>query len=195
MNKSLARTIVNRVTQETVTFIETAEETNYEYLLLEVKLPAHGEGPPLHYHKHFMESFECIEGVLTLLCDKERVEHKLYPGEGYSVGQRIPHTFFNKESIDLVFRVKLTPPSYFEESIRIHYGLMDDGLANQKGEPKKLIYTALILTLQNTRIAGIPIKLQTMLFNYLVRKSIKNGKYKSLEKYIGKSIESLKLNL
>lgn len=195
MGKEFTRTIVNRVTQETVTFLKTAHETNNEYLLLEVRLPANGDGPPLHFHEFFTESFECTKGILTLLYGKEKMVKKLLPGEKFTAKENELHTFVNKENDDLIFQVKLTPPSYFEESIRIHYGLMDDGLTNRKGEPKKISHTALILTLQNTRIAGIPVKLQTMLFNYLVRKSLKSGKYKSLEKYIGKSIESLNLNV
>lgn len=186
---NLAQTVVNRVTGETVTFLETATATNGAYLLIEVKLPPKGDGPPLHTHDVFTESFECIQGKLTLKHKRASNLITLLPGETFSVPTNEAHTFLNLADEELIFRVKLTPPRHFEESMRIHYGLMDDGLTNAKGNPKSLAHTALILTLQNTRIVGIPIGLQRYLFNKIVNKNLRKGTYKSLEKYIGKSIE------
>ncbi len=191
MSTQLPRTVVNRATGETVTFLETAEETNGAYLLLEVKLPPHGDGPPLHTHDVFTESFECISGQLTLKYQTNKDEIQLQPGETFIAPIGTPHTFLNRADEELIFRVKLTPPRHFEESMRIHYGLMDDGLTDKKGNPKSLAHTALILTLQNTRIYGIPVGLQRTIFNAIVKRNLKKGSYKTLEKYIGRSINSL----
>lgn len=189
--QALPQTVKHKVTSETVTFLETAASTAGEYLLLQVQLPPKGEGPPLHTHDEFVESFECVSGKLTLIYGNKKELKTLCAGETFSVPINEKHTFTNLHNEPLVFKVKLTPPSYFEESMRIHYGLMNDGLCNKAGQPKTLAHTALILTLQNTRIAGIPIVLQRSLFNFIVKKALKKGTYKPLEKYIGKPIESL----
>ena len=193
MSIDLSQTVSHRYTGETVTFLETATETNGAHLLIEVKLPPHGDGPPLHTHDVFTESFECIAGQLTLKYQTNKNEINLKAGERFTAPIATPHTFLNRSSEELIFRVKLTPPRHFEESMRIHYGLMNDGLTDKKGNPKSIAHTALILTLQNTRIVGIPIKLQRLIFDKIVRKNLKKGKYQSLEKYIGKSIADLEI--
>ncbi|MCD8538346.1 MAG: cupin domain-containing protein [Leadbetterella sp.] len=179
---SLPRNIINRVTGESVTFIKTAQETNSAYLWIEVALPPHGEGPPLHIHDEFEEEFECLTGILTVTIGKKKIQ--LQEGEKALVPKLTPHTFSNLHDEPLVFRVKLTPPSRFEESIRIHYGLMDDGFTDRKGRPKSLLHTALILSLQNTWIAGIPIGLQRCLVTFLIHRGHKKNVYKDLQRYI-----------
>ncbi len=46
----MKRTVSNQVTGEKITFLETAKDTNGVYLFIEVALPPHGKGPPLHIH-------------------------------------------------------------------------------------------------------------------------------------------------
>jgi mannose-6-phosphate isomerase-like protein (cupin superfamily) len=182
---SLPRTIAHRFTGEQVRFIETAEETKGKHLLIEVTLPAYGDGPPLHIHDEFEETFECVHGQLTLSIGKKKV--MLYRGDQIRVEKHIRHTFNNERPEPVIFRVKLTPPSRFEASIRIHYGLMNDGLTNRKGHPKSLLHTALILSLQNTCISGIPVLWQKKLLGYLIRKGRRKEAYKALTKCTGSS--------
>ncbi|MCH7323523.1 hypothetical protein LZ480_16730 [Solibacillus sp. MA9] len=85
--------------------------------------------------------------------------------------------------------MRLTPPSQFEQYLRIHYGLIDDGLVDAKGNPKNMAHTALILSMQNTLIVGIPFWLQRKLFAWLVKQGLKNTAYKGFEKYIGKPVQ------
>ena len=101
------------------------------------------------------------------------------------------HTFYNAHEEPVVFRVKLTPGVFFEQSARIHYGLMEDGLTNEKGDPKKLAHTALILLMQNTLVVGLPIKLQRGLFKWIVKKAYRKGEYEGFEKYAGIAVETI----
>lgn len=183
---SVKQTVTNKVTGEQITFIETAKDTNGEYLLIEVTLPPRGKGPPLHIHDHFEEEFEVIVGTLTVTLGKTK--HLLETGERCVAPLRTPHTFTNDHDHPVVFRVRLTPPSKFEQSVRIHYGLMDDGLTDEKGNPKSLAHTALVLTLQNTLIIGIPLWLQRCLFGLIIKRARKKGIYASLEKYTGQEV-------
>ncbi len=58
----LARKVQHKFTGESISFIKSALETNEEYLLIEVSLPPHGDGPPLHYHDRFEEQFVVMQG-------------------------------------------------------------------------------------------------------------------------------------
>lgn len=181
--------IKHRYTGEQITFLKTTKETNGKFLYIEVALPPLGKGPPLHLHDQFEEEFEVISGQLTLIINKE--ERILKPGEKAIAAIRTKHTFKNQHDEPVVFRVMLTPGVLFEESARIHYGLMDEGLTNDKGDPTKLAHTALILSMQNTLVAGLPVVLQRKMFQYIVRRGIKKGTYNDFEKYIGRPIKEV----
>lgn len=179
----MKQTVINQATGEQITFLETASDTNGKYLLIEVALPPFGKGPPLHIHDQFEEEFEVLTGTLTVTLNKAK--HVLQRGDRCTAPLKTPHTFTNEHDQPVVFRVRLTPPSKFEQSVRIHYGLMDDGLTDEKGNPRSLAYTALVLTLQNTLIVGIPLWIQRYLFAVIVRRARKKGAYAALEKYTG----------
>lgn len=178
---------MNQVTGEQITFLETAQETKGKYLYIEVLLPPQGNGPPLHKHDEFEEQFEVISGKLTVTIGK--TQHILEKGDKRHVVTGTAHTFTNNHNETVIFRVRLTPPSQFEESVRIHYGLIEDGLANEKGNPKSLAHTALILTMQNTLVVGIPIWFQRLLFGLLVKRARQKNQFQELAKYIGKQVQ------
>lgn len=127
-----------------------------------------------------------ISGKLTVTLGK--TNHILESGERRIAPLKTPHTFTNNHDEPVVFRVRLTPPSKFEQSVRIHYGLMDDGLADAKGNPKSLAHTALVLSLQNTLIVGIPLWIQRSIFGLIVKRAHKKGTYANLEKYTGEPV-------
>jgi len=127
-----------------------------------------------------------ITGKLTVTLGTTK--HVLEAGGRCTASLKTPHTFTNNHEEPVVFRVRLTPPSNFEQSVRIHYGLMDDGLTDEKGRPTSFAHTALILTLQNTLMVGIPLWLQRHLFRLVVQRARKKGVYAALEKYTGMEV-------
>lgn len=134
-----------------------------------------------------------ISGNLTVTLGK--TNHILVAGERRIAPMKTPHTFTNNDDDPVVFRVRLTPPSQFEQSVRIHYGLMEDGLTDSKGNPKLLAHTALVLLLQNTLIAGIPLWIQRSIFGLIVKRAHKRGLYEALEKYTGRPYNPHALSL
>lgn len=179
------RTIKHRFTGEEITFLKSTHETKDKYLHIEVKLPPKGDGPPLHVHDSFEETFEVMSGTLTITTNKLVKDYK--QGEKVHAPRLMPHTFKNNSNEEVVFQVKLVPGIMFEESARIHYGLMDDGLT-KNGNPIKFSHLALIMTMQETYAAGLPVGLQKKIFGWIVKRAKKKGEYKALEKYIGKPI-------
>ena len=178
---ALAKTVTHRYTGESVTFLQTSEETNGKLLLIEVSLPPQGDGPPLHVHDEFEEVFEVKSGTLTVFVGTEK--HTLTAGDTIKAPKYTPHTFTNEHDEPVTFHVRLTPASQFEQSMRIHYGLMDDGLTDDKGTPKNILHLIYILKLQNTLIAGKSLGVQRFLFNVLLGIGKLTGSFKALTKY------------
>lgn len=183
----LPRTVTHRVTGETITFVETASETSGEHLTLLVELPSNGDGPPLHSHERFVEEFTVQNGTLAVTVDRQKLE--LGAGDKALVLLGLNHTFTNDSPEPVAFNVRISPPLQFEESVRIHYGLMDDDLTDKNGTPKNPLHLALILHLQDTIIAGVPKGLQSAILRSLVWLGRKTGAYKDLDKYTGAPLQ------
>lgn len=64
MAHGLPRTIKNPLDGERVTFLATAEETGGEYVRVRNEVSAGAQGPPMHYHLAYIETFEVVEGTL-----------------------------------------------------------------------------------------------------------------------------------
>ncbi len=173
----LPTTVKHRYTGEQITFVERTKD----YTIIEVTLPANGDGPPLHKHDRYEEHFEVISGQLTVTVNKKTTVLK--PGDAALVRLKQAHRFTNAHPEPVTFRVTLTPRCDFETSVRIHYGLMDDNLTDDKGNPKSFTHLAIILYFQNTWIAGIPISIQRFIAKRILAKAEKNGTLKELEKY------------
>jgi len=59
----MRRTIVNPIIKDTVTFLQTDEESGGKVTETDITLMPKG-GNPLHYHKTYSETFTAIEGEL-----------------------------------------------------------------------------------------------------------------------------------
>ncbi|TMW72476.1 cupin domain-containing protein [Alteribacter natronophilus] len=181
IQKNANRSITHVYTGEVITFLERPEETDDSSLLIEVTLPPGGKGPDLHYHLRFEEEFENIEGSLFVQLNKE--EHILGIGERVIVPKKAHHMFKNaSESEPVTFRVRLSPGHHFEDSMRILYGLMEDGLILKAGKFKSLYHGAVILDMQDTKLAAMPVFLQKGMFGLLAKRARKKGIDEELKK-------------
>ncbi|MCD8508792.1 MAG: cupin domain-containing protein [Bacillus sp. (in: Bacteria)] len=174
------RTIEHGITGEKITFVESCHETNGEYLKIKVELPPNGDGPPLHYHAAFEELFEVIEGELAITVEEE--ERTYTAGETVKVPKYVNHRFRNASNKPVTFYVTLTPGHYFEESMRIAYGLIADNRVNKQGFPKNPLHTALMLKMQDTNITSMPKIVQTLIFGGMAKIAKWTGVNKSLER-------------
>ena len=178
----MRRTIVNPIIKDTVTFLQTAEESGGKMTEAEITLMPKG-GNPLHYHKTYSETFTVLEGELGLKLGG-RNKKILKTGESYTVEPMSLHCFFNPTDKEIKFNIKLKPGhTGFENSLRILYGLAEDGLTNKKSIPKRLTHTAIIVCMSDMNVPG----LLTLLFPLLKRlagKARANGEQQKLiDKY------------
>src|SRR6185295_9990819 len=171
------RRIYNPVQKDTVTFLKTSADTNGEFTLVEVELAA-GGGVGIHYHKTYLEKFECVEGELGVQLGKET--HRLKPGESATALPNNNHRFFNHTKSSCRFRVELRPASPgFEKSLQIGYGLARDGQTNSKGFPKNRLVLAWLFEISESNLPG-----WMSLFEFILRRQAKKARQKGIDKQL-----------
>lgn len=148
-----ARAVYNPAQKDTAIFIETVQETNGAYSLLEV-IVAPGGGVGKHYHKAYTETFTCLEGELQVQVGKQVLTLK--PGDApVTAGKDVLHRFFNTSDKPCRFSVLISPGSRgFEESVQIAYGLARDGRTNKEGTPSKIGHLGILLALSESKLPG-----------------------------------------
>lgn len=147
--KALQRVISNP--EYTVTFLTTAAESGNRLTDMEIELrPGGGNG--LHKHLNFTETFIPIEGALEVQIGKNKL--LLEPGEQYTVPIGMPHNFANPGRKPIRFRVVIEPGHQgFEYSLRMLYGLANDGRAEIKTWDD-LLRASVILMISDMRLSG-----------------------------------------
>ena len=171
------RTFANPAINDAATFIKTSAETNGAYTLIEIDL-GKSEGPPLHYHRAFTETFEVKEGVLYLQTGK--LKRKLNVGESVTVPAGTPHRFYNESENWVKFHITLHPGhAGMENFIKIFYGLASDGLTNKKGKPKNFSHLAVALTLSDSNASG-----WMSFLSPLIRRAAKRARKDGTQKWL-----------
>lgn len=174
----MKRTIVNPAFKDTCTFINTSRETNGKASNLELTLEP-SEGNFMHYHKTFTETFTAIDGELGLRLAGNKTKI-LKPNESYAVPPNQLHSFFNPGKTGIKFKIDITPGHEgFENSLKIVYGLAEDGLTDSKGTPKSFTHIAVLAKLSDSNLSGIFMLLGPVL-KFVARRAEKSGLEKEL---------------
>jgi quercetin dioxygenase-like cupin family protein len=149
----MKRKIINPIFKDTVTFIKTAAESYGQVSEMELTLLAGGRNP-LHYHMSYSETFTAVNGEVGV--GLGRMEKKiLKPGNTYTVEPNNLHYFFNPTDKEIKFKVEIKPGHEgFENSLRILYGMAEDGLTNKKGIPKSIQHKAIVACMSDMNLPG-----------------------------------------
>ena len=176
------RRIYSPVQKDAAIFLETTEESGGRRTLVEVELAPGGGNQP-HKHLRFSERFVCVEGELTVRVDG--LLHVLHPGDEAMAEAGAVHNFANETDEVVRFNVELAPGDRgFEQMLQIGYGLAEDGLTNDKGLPKSLVSTAMLMDMSETRVVG-PIRALVPLLKVLARVGRRRGADAALvERYV-----------
>jgi mannose-6-phosphate isomerase-like protein (cupin superfamily) len=177
-HQRVKRELVNPIYKDRAIVLKTSEETNGAYTLGELEVSP-GGGNSLHIHTAFKETFTALKGTLGLIYKDRKIY--LRPGESITIPVRTPHYFFNDTQEKVVCHVRFEPGHEgFEKGISIAYGLAADGLTNKKGIPKNFAHLALIVSLTDTRPAGLIGSLLMPLFKWIAKRAKKNGTEQAL---------------
>jgi quercetin dioxygenase-like cupin family protein len=176
------RRIYSPVQKDAAIFLETAEESGGQRSLFEIELAPGGGNAP-HSHLTYAERFTAVEGELTVYV--EGLAHSLRPGDEASAAPGVMHCFSNHTDELVRFHVELTPGHRgFEQALQIGYGLAEDGLTNDKGIPKNLVYAGVLMDMGEMRVAG-PLRLLVPMFKLLARWGRRRGVDAALvERYV-----------
>jgi quercetin dioxygenase-like cupin family protein len=152
-------TLVNEVTGETITFVETAAETGGEWTLVEVELAGGGGVPMAHVHPYQTETFEVLSGELSMRCGRDRVV--AHAGDIVAVAAGKVHKFWNATAYPVRFRCTVAPARDFERFIETMFALAADGKLNRRGMRNPLRLAAIANgSFDDTRAPYVPAWLQ-----------------------------------
>jgi quercetin dioxygenase-like cupin family protein len=173
------RTIVNREGGYSATFIKTAAETGGAYELVQVELEPNG-GNDWHYHKSFTEQFTVLDGQVRI--GSNGTEIVLRKGDSATANREDMHFFKNACSKKSVLLVKVAPAAGLEKTLRVAYGLINDGLL-KNDMTKNPWHMALLLGYSESYLQGMPSWFQEPLINSLAKIAQWKGEDRSLYKY------------
>jgi mannose-6-phosphate isomerase-like protein (cupin superfamily) len=128
--------IENPVTGERLRFLETSQETNGEYVLVECTVEPNGFVAAPHLHPKQTERFEIEDGVLGFQLDG--VELVVGAGESVVVPPGSSHRFWNLGATEARFVCEVRPALQFERLLETMFALANAGKTNRKGMPNPL---------------------------------------------------------
>ncbi|MBS3912867.1 MAG: cupin domain-containing protein [Bacteroidetes bacterium] len=145
--------IVNPVIGEEIIFLTTSKQSGGEKTIMEVTIGPKG-GNPLHYHKRFSETFNVLEGELSIQVGTDK--KKLKVGENATAPMNTNHRFYNTSGKPVRFTVELNPASEgFENVLRIAFGLAQDGKAGPNGMPKSFVHNGILMNMGEGYFVGL----------------------------------------
>ncbi|AYB30071.1 cupin domain-containing protein [Chryseolinea soli] len=176
---NLQRTIYNTAGNYSATFLKTGNETNGAYELVQVELEPRG-GNEWHYHKTFTEEFTVVEGQVRI--GRNGSEIIINKGQSALAQREDMHFFLNARDEKSVLLVKTTPASGLEKTLRVAYGLINDGLLKDD-MTKNPWHMALLLGYSETYLQGLPGWFQEPLISALAKIAQWRGEDQELYKY------------
>jgi quercetin dioxygenase-like cupin family protein len=130
------RTFRNPRTGETITFLQTARETNGELFQMSYTMAPHAAIADEHCHPHQEMRIEVTAGVLS--CRVNGVEHAVHAGESTIIPAGAWH-FQSNETEELVHAIEeYRPALQMEQFFQVLIGWANDGKTNETGMPSLL---------------------------------------------------------
>jgi len=129
-------TLVNAVSGETIIFVHTAAETGGDYTLIECLVEPGGGVPLAHVHPYQSETFEILEGELSMKTGRDtRVAQA---GDVVMIEPGRVHKFWNAGDRIARFRCTVSPALEFERFIETMFALAADGKLSKRGLPNPI---------------------------------------------------------
>lgn len=98
-----------------VRVLVSTEESGGTQVVTEFLFHAPFSGPPLHWHRTYAETFVCLEGEFTMVCDhRERI---MRPGDIAHVPAGVLHTYRVENHGPTRYLLVCTPGGQFEKYI------------------------------------------------------------------------------
>lgn len=143
--------ITNPVSGEKIIFTDTSATTNGKYVAYDYYSKERQPIAPRHFHPVATESFEVVQGELSVWLDgKVNVFH---PGDKLVIPPGVVHTGWNSGKGTLFVRSKITPAMAFEDYYNVAFRQAQAGKVNKKGVPRLLQIAVLCQKTKNQLFA------------------------------------------
>ncbi len=171
--------------------------TTGETMLVEVGAPAAGEsrilftlpprqsGPPPHFHDAYDETFEVVDGELTLTIAGTR--SVLRAGDRLVVRRGVVHAFWNASDQSVAFRTTASQGAGFERFIRGWYGLALAGRSRARG-PRSVFELVVLLHEGDVNLPWIPLAIQRAIRRVVVALARRRGAARIVETAIARTV-------
>ena len=127
-----SREIHNALTDETVRFIRTAEETGGELLVMEARWSSPEHSTPAHLHPGMEESWHLLEGHVGFRIGDDEVLAEA--GQSVRAPAGVPHTNWNIGGSPALMRIEMRPALRWEEFVRQLFALASEGLEGEAAQ-------------------------------------------------------------
>jgi quercetin dioxygenase-like cupin family protein len=147
---------------QTITFLQTAHDTDGEELVIEARMRPGAFMPP-HRHLRQEETFELLAGTGTFTVTGRKIVATA--GEQVRIAPGLAHRFRNTSSDDVLVRATLRPAMRTEELFEQLFRLGAQGKVNKLGAPGPLTTMQLIRQFRAEffYLPGVPVWLQRLL--------------------------------
>jgi quercetin dioxygenase-like cupin family protein len=175
--------LVNPISGDSYEFLETSNDTNGERIAIKMVLKTKGLLVPNHFHVLQDETFEVLEGKLTIWFDGKI--HILNAGETMTLPKGKSHNHYNDSDETLTMIQTVTPALDFEYLMENLIGLASDGLMkNGKAGIFQELVTLKYLD-SKSFLADVPVGVQKVLMNTVAPISRMFGYRAVYKKYSG----------
>ena len=157
--------IYNKVTGDSMEFIQTAEETNGKITEFNLTLASGSKWAkrPRHFHPYQTETFKVLSGELNLTAGSKH--YILKPSDPkITVDRFVLHSFWNASDKEVIFRAEIFPPKNIEKGLRITYDLANKGKVGKSLIPYNPFYILILMGYVDSYFAFIPWKWQRFFF-------------------------------
>lgn len=168
------RTILNPVTGERCTFVESSSESRGARTVADLEVTP-GGGVTTHRHADHEERIEVLEGEIEVTI--QGVARRLAAGQCVVIPAGAVHRWRNASPSTLLrFRGQMTPghPG-FELFLRVIFGLARDGEVRRNGVPRRLSDIGLLVEWDPSILAG-PLRLLAPLMRWAARRARAQGR-------------------
>ncbi|MDX1478879.1 MAG: cupin domain-containing protein [Saprospiraceae bacterium] len=162
---SKGQVLIDKMTGDTIEFLETSASTNGKRVTMKVTLKSKGQTVDDHIHLLQDESFEMLSGRMTYSIDGE--QHYLNAGEQIVLPKNTAHNHYNTDDEPAVYIQTITPGIDVDLFIENLFGMINDGKVKEGKLPfLQAMVTAKYLE-SPSRLAAIPLGPQNVLINLL----------------------------
>jgi quercetin dioxygenase-like cupin family protein len=158
--------ITNSKTGQSISFIQTARETQGQLLEMESTWKPFSKEPTPHFHPRQEEEFTVLRGELTVRIDGEI--KKLTAGQQVFISRNTVHSMWNSSDAHTVVNWKVVPALETEELLETATGLANDNKTNKDGVPS-LLQASLLMERykEEFRLAKPSLLMQKIVFGSL----------------------------